>query len=52
MIRIEINEESGSLVVNGSALLLLTDKEYAYLKDLGQSLKARVGRGEENEYKE
>lgn len=41
MIRIEINK-NGTLFIDSTALLLLTNEEYAYLRDLGKTLKVRL----------
>lgn len=52
MIDIEISK-NGTLVVDSTALLLLTDEEYVYLKNLGKSLKKRLEKEEcQNECKE
>lgn len=42
MIKLEIYEDNGTLIVNGPALKLLTEEEYKLLKELGTSLKSRL----------
>lgn len=42
MIKIEIYEDTGTLIVNGPALDLLTEDEYQTLRDLGKALRRRL----------
>lgn len=52
MIEIEIDEKTGTMIVNGPALQLLTDEEYDYLNALGRKLKTRLKRQRKKESEE